>query len=234
MINPITDICWECIFPITLSGINVMPNTKDFATYNTLVCRCPGVPPKIGVPITFWEPARMIDVTRHAYTLVGLGGIKVGKESLKNRGTVGSVAETPSHTSFYHVHYFVYPILSLLGLLTDFQCVEAGDLDVAYMSEFDPLWGSDELQNIFNPEAYLFSNPLAQLACIADCAQASIDKPADKLFWCAGCQGSLYPFGGNVGHHVGPLQASSLLVRSLPCQAPSHGNCEGVRRDRFL
>lgn len=233
MINPITDICWECLFPITLSGVNVTPNAKDFANYNTPLCVCAGTPPKIGVPLTFWEPARMIDVTRHAYRLVGLGGIQVGQESLKNRGTVGSVDEAPSHTSFYHVHYLAYPILSLLGILTDFQCVEKGELDVAYMSEFDPLWGADDLQNIFNPEAFLFSNPLAQLACIADCAQTALNKPMDKLFWCGGCQGSLYPFGGNVGHHVGPLQASSLLVHRCLAKLHRMGIVKGYEESDF-
>ena len=220
MVNPITDVCWECIFPITLSGINVTPNEKDFSNYQTPICICAGTPPKIGIPITFWEPGRMIDVTRHPYKLVGLGGIKVGVENFKNRGTVSLVDEIPSHTSFYQVHYYKFPILAMLGILTDFQCVESGELDVAYMSEFDPLWGDDSLQQIFNPEALFFGNPLAQLACVADCTQASLGYPEDKLFWCGGCQGSLYPFGGNISHHVSPLQATSLLVHR--CLAKLH------------
>jgi conjugal transfer pilus assembly protein TraU len=233
MINPVTDICWECIFPITLGGINVTPNTQDFSSYNTPVCVCAGTPPKIGVPITFWEPARMVDVTRQAYKLVGLGGIKLGNSNVKNRGSVSSIAETPSKTSFHHVHYYTYPILSLLGLLTDFQCVESGELDVAYMSEFDPLWGDDSLQNIFNPEAYLFSSPLVHLSCIADCTLSSMNKPVDKLFWCAGCQGSLYPFGGHVSHHVGLLQASSLLVHRCLAMLHRMGVVKGYDENDF-
>ncbi len=233
MINPITDVCWECIFPITLGGINVTPSAKDFSTYNTPICICAGIPPKIGVPITFWEPARMVDVTRQAYKLVGLGGIKIGKSHIKNRGSVSLVSEIPSHTSFHHIHYYVYPILALLGVLTDFECVERGELDVAYMSEFDPLWGDDNLQNIFNPEAALFSDPLAQIACIADCTLSSLNKPSDALFWCAGCQGSLYPFDGHVAHHVGPLQASSLLVHRCLAKLHRMGVVKGYNQDDF-
>lgn len=233
MINPITDVCWECIFPITLSGINVTPNSPDFSSYKTPACICAGTPPKIGLPITFWEPARMIDVTRHAYKLVGLGGIKLGTDNIKNRGNVSAVDEIPSSTSFHHVHYYVYPIFSLLGILTDFQCVETGDLDVAYMSEFDPLWGDDNLQNIFNPEAFLFSSQLAQLACVADCTQSSLNKPADKLFWCAGCQGSLYPFVGHISHHTGPLQASSLLVHRCLAKLHRMGVVKGYEATDF-
>lgn len=233
MINPITDICWECVFPITLGGVNITPTAKDYSDYNTPFCICAGVPPKIGIPITFWEPARMVDVTRHAYKLVGLGGIQLGSENLKNRGSVSFIAETPARSSFLHVHYYVYPILGLLGILTDFQCVETGELDVAYMSEFDPLWADDNLQNIFNPEAYLFSNPLAQFACIADCAKSSIDQPTDKLFWCAGCEGSLYPFGGNITHHIGPLQASSLLVHRCLAKLHRMGIVKGYAENDF-
>jgi conjugal transfer pilus assembly protein TraU len=220
IINPITDICWECLFPITISGVNITPDAKDFATYNTVTCVCPGTPPQIGVPITFWEPARMVDVTRTPYKLAGLGGIRIAETSLKKRGSVSLIAETPSYTSFHHVHYYVFPILALLNLCTDFQCIEKGELDVAYMSEFDPTWADEDLQLIFNPEALLFSNPLAQLACIADCTASSLATPIDKLFWCAGCEGSLYPFGGHVDHHVGLLQATSLCLHR--CVAKLH------------
>lgn len=233
LINPITDICWECIFPMTVSGVNVTPNTKDFSNHSTLICACAGTPPKIGIPITFWEPCRMVDVTRNAYKLVGLGGIQLGKSSFKNRGSVSFIDESQSYTSFHHVHYYVYPILGLLGLLTDFQCIESGELDVAYMSEFDPLWGDENLQNIFNPEAILFSSHLAQLTCIADCTQTSLNKPDDKLFWCAGCQGSLYPFIGHVTHHRSLLQATSLLVHRCIAKLHRVGVVRGYNEDDF-
>jgi conjugal transfer pilus assembly protein TraU len=233
IINPITDVCWGCLFPMTFGGVNVTPSAQDFSSYSLPVCTCPGVPPKVGVPLTFWEPARMVDVTRRPYKLVGLGGIKLGSDSLKKRGSVSLIEETPSHTSFHHVHYYIYPILAILNYLTDLQCIEAGELDVAYMSEFDPLWGDDSLQNIFNPEAALFSNPLSILTCIIDCTSSSLNKPLDKLFWCAGCQGSLYPFGGHVAHHSGPLQASSLLVHRTLAKLHRMGIVKGYEETDF-
>src|ERR1700733_542685 len=83
-LNPITDVCWECLFPITVSGVNVTPGHKDTTNYHTVVCVCPGLPPKAGIPVTFWEPTRLVDVTRHAYKFLGLGGISLGKETIKN------------------------------------------------------------------------------------------------------------------------------------------------------
>src|SRR3974390_1470681 len=68
--NPITEVCWECLFPITVSGVNVVPGTQDLSGHSQRTCSCAGTPPKIGVPLTFWEPARFVDVTRHAYKML--------------------------------------------------------------------------------------------------------------------------------------------------------------------
>ncbi len=214
-INPITDVCWECLFPITVSGVNVTPNSKDYTTYSQPFCVCAGLPPKAGIPLTFWEPASMIDVTRHAYKMIGLGGVSIGNENIKNRGSVGIVGDGPSQSSFYQVHYYHFPLMAVMEMFTDFSCLERGALDIGYLSELDPLWNDEELSFIINAEAVLFGNSPAQLACIADCAATSLNRPLDKLFWCAGCNGSLYPFTGTVAHHQGGIQASALLVHRL-------------------
>ena len=211
-INPITDICWKCIFPLKVAGFNVTPNHKEFEKNTKRFCSCSGIPPKIGIPIIFWEPTRFVDVTRYPYCLVGLGGISIGN-SIRKRSTVGKVGVNKH--SKYHVHWYIYPVLALLELLTDFICTSKGKLDVGYMTEFDPAWNDDAWAVLLDPEASLFANPLAQLSCISDCSMSSIQEPSNKLFWCAGCHGSLYPFSGNVGHHIGAIQASSLLVSRI-------------------
>ena len=232
-INPFTDVCWECLFPITISGMNVTPDKKDLTDYSTHFCICKGIPPKIGIPLTFWEPLYLVDVTRHAYKLMGLGGISVGKESIKNRGTVSTVADGPNQHSFYQVHFYTYPIISFLELFTDFVCAHKGELEMGYMTELDPLWNDDQLSLILNAEAGLFGNPLAQTACIADCAASSLGKPLDSLFWCAGCQGSLYPFTGTVADHVGAVQASSLLVHRILAKLHRSFMLKGYENNEF-
>lgn len=232
-INPLTDVCWECLFPITVSGVNVFPGNQDLSDHANRMCVCPGVPPKVGVPLTFWEPMRMVDVTRHAYKLIGLGGIQVGNDSIRSKGTVGYIEETTTQNSFYQVHWYEYPLLSILGIFSDFSCMDKGGLDVGYMSEFDPLWSDDTLALILNPEAGLFANPLAQLTCITDCVSSSFSRPSDALFWCAGCEGSLYPFTGNVAHHVGGIQASSLLVQRTIARMHRMGIVKGFEKNDF-
>ncbi len=213
-VNPFTDVCWECLFPITVSGINVTPGHEDLNQHRKTVCTCAGTPPKVGIPLTFWEPTRLVDVTRHAYKLMGLGGLSVGKETIKNRGSIG-FTDASTQASFYHVHWYTYPLFSMLGLFLDFICLEKGEIDMVYMSELDPLWNDDQWALLVNAEAGFFANPAAQLACIADCTASSFNKPLDELFWCAGCEGSLYPFTGTVAHHVGAVQASALLLQRV-------------------
>ena len=61
----------------------------------------------------------------------------------------------------------------------------------------------------------MFANLPAQAACAADCTASSAGLPLDALFWCAGCQGGMYPLTGNVVAHVGGVQASLLAGQRL-------------------
>ena len=220
-VNPITDICWSCIFPIKIGNIPLYSGGReDTNNPSTIPCLCMkdvgGVKlPVPGIPISFWEPARLADVTRTPYCMVSLGGFQLMKSAKKH----GSVARKSNNEalkhSFYHVHWYIYPLIYWLELLTDFVCLEQTSIDVAYLSEFDPLWNNDELNAILNPEAILFGNPIAQLACSADCMMATSGFSSDNLFWCAGCDGGLYPFGGFIENHVGGVQASSLIVERV-------------------
>ncbi len=76
---------------------------------------------------------------------------------------MGILHETNSQNSFYHVHWYEYPLLSILGIFSDFSCIDKGGLDVGYMSEFDPLWNDDSLSVILTPESGLFANSWLRL-----------------------------------------------------------------------
>ena len=216
-LNPVTEICWSCIFPITVGKVPLMQSTKFKDTENPTspVCFCnrgkiPMVP---GISVGFWEPIRIIEVTNTPYCLVNLGGLKV-MEGKSHGGYKKIRSENEKRSkAFYHIHYYVYPVLSLLNLISDFSCMDMSSYDLAYMSELDPLHNSDTLSNFMNPEVFLLSNPIAQAACIADCtASTAIKRSIDSLFWCSGCQGSIYPLNGSIGHHIGGVATSQLLV----------------------
>lgn len=232
LINPITDVCWNCIFPIHVAGVNTTPSHHDSTRYKDRLCFCSGVPPKAGIPVAFWEPTHLIDVTRTPYQLLGLGGVSIGKADIRKRGAVSNVGDS-GRSSFYNVHYYVWPFLQWMGALVDFPCLEKSELEIPYLSEFDPFWDDDEWSSVINPEGHLFASPLAQLSCAADCISSSTSGPIDSLFWCAGCSGSLYPFTGHVPHHVGATQASYLLVHRLLAKIHSLGMGKGFREGNY-
>ena len=214
-VNPITDICWSCLFPITIGSVKVSSGGReDTPNPGQIPCWCPRPPwptPVPGIPVGFWEPVRLVDVTRIPFCMVNMGGLQLSRSHI-NYGVHGARGEGRAQQSFYQVHWYVYPVIYWLELLVDFLCLEQQSFDVAYITELDPLWNADELSFILNPEAVLFGNPLAQAACAVDCAAATAGFPLDALFWCGGCQGSLYPFTGNNAAHNGGVQASLLMV----------------------
>ena len=73
-VNPVSDICWSCLFPITIGGIKVSPSGEDTGNLRNLLCTCGHPVPRIGIPISFWEPVRLIDVTRNKFCLVNTDG----------------------------------------------------------------------------------------------------------------------------------------------------------------
>jgi conjugal transfer pilus assembly protein TraU len=190
-------------------------NREDISNSSRIPCVCSrnGIPVP-GIPIGFWEPARLVDVTRTPFCMVNLGGLQLSKSSV-GYGVHGQKGAGTTKHSFYQVHWYVYPVIYWLELLVDFLCLEQQSFDVAYITELDPLWNADELSFILNPEAVLFANLIAQAACAADCAATSAGFPLDSLFWCGGCQGSLYPFTGNNTAHNGGVQASLLLTQRI-------------------
>lgn len=217
-VNPITDICWSCLFPISIGPVKVNGGGRedtDNPRHIPCLCPKPNIPfPVPGIPVGFWEPARLVDVTRVPFCMVSMGGVKMGNSTV-GYGVHSANGSRQTQNSFYQVHWYVYPVIYWLELIVDFLCLEQQSFDVAYITELDPLWNADELSFILNPEAVLFGNPLAQAACAADCAAATAGFPLNPLFWCGGCQGSLYPFTGNNAAHNGGVQASLLMVQRM-------------------
>ena len=215
-INPITDICWRCLFPLSLGSAHLVsgdnPDTPN-PTSPMQVCT-KGSVTRVGLAIGYWEPFAAVDVTQSPYCLVNLGGVKLNI----GIGDVNGAVETPaSGTSgaFYQVHWYKYPLMAWLNILTSSACLQGGDYDVGYLSELDPAWGDDALNFLINPEAALFANPIAQSACVADAVASFKGHGIDRLFWCMGAQGSSYPLTGHVSYEYAFLQNTTLMAERL-------------------
>lgn len=215
-VNPIADVCWSCLFPMSVGGLNIWPSGRpDTPNPGLPVCACGAPVPRIGIAAGFWEPVRLADVSTKPWCFVNLGGAKIspgfdiGNGQISAAGQVGGQQQS---TSKWHVHWYIYPLLYWMEILADFVCFEQASFDIAYITEVDPLWQDDTLTALINPEAVVFSNPVAQAACAGDCIAATARLPLDATFWCAGCQGPMYPMNGNVASHVGHVQASRLAL----------------------
>lgn len=216
-VNPITDVCWSCMFPMSVGGLPVWPGTRpDTSNPDLPVCACATPVPRIGVAVGFWEPVRLADVTMRPFCFVNLGGLNlspglnIGQKQLRKVMPKGGGNQM---TGGWNVHWYMYPLVSWMQIVVDFLCLEySGGMDIAYISELDPLWQDSELTTILNPEAAIFANPLAVAACAADCAASTAKLPLDPLFWCSGCQGTMYPLNGNVAAQWGHVQGSRLAL----------------------
>lgn len=219
-VNPVTDTAWMEVLPIKMAGVTLMSgdgyDTPDIAT--ATYCICPFPPPiyqRVGVPISFWEPHKTVSTTKDPYYFPELG-TKLETSFLKGdlHGSSNSDVEGTTPFTFFQAHWMFYPVWSIIGMLKDLGCVSTGGIDVAYMTETDPLWQDDSLTLLINPEVVLFSNPIAQMACIADSVSVNLWRPLEALFWCMGSGGSAYPLTGRVPDEA-IIQASLSVANKM-------------------
>ncbi len=198
--NPILDVDWKAMFPIKIGGVKITPGSGTDTVSKFPLCFCGSPIPRIGIKISFWEPVKLVETVRHPGCFPSLGGLKLSLPSFSMTGNYGEGGGTEGdRTSFLHIHHFLYPVFSILGLFSNFGCMDQGGFDLAYMTAFDPLWNDDELAFVLHPEIALVANPVAQAACAADAVKTTEGFPINKLFWCAGSWGSVYPLTGNNG-----------------------------------
>jgi conjugal transfer pilus assembly protein TraU len=217
-LNPVTDVCWRCIFPVKIGGrVSVGGGgQQELAEANeNPFCACGGAGSfTAGVRVSFWEPARMVETVKNAYCFPGLGAGLPNPAPGTLNGSQGTQAAGGENSHFAQAHYYIFPVWSMLELFADFPCLEEAGFDLAYMTEIDPMWNSDVLSFFINPEAILFGNPIAQLACLPDSIAASAGYPLDPLFWCMGSWGSAYPLSGS-STMVNPTAANAGLAARM-------------------
>ena len=234
-VNPVTDVCWSCLFPLSVGGLKIMPsNRPDTENPDLPICACGSPLPRIGVAMGFWEPVRLADVTMKPWCFASLGGKKISPGFNIGHGRAADSVDGHDRGAKWHVHWYVYPLLYWMELLTDVACLEQASFDIAYVTEIDPLWQDDALTALINPEVALFANPIAQTACAADCGAATLKLPLDPLFWCAGCLGSMYPMNGNISEHIGHVQSSRLALSRFAFKLHRQGIAWGTMGKKGL
>ena len=195
--NPITDTNWNNMFPITIAGVQANTGATDQPMHKEPpVCLCPGrlfgatIP---GIGITYWEPVYVAEVAKDGGCLSTVGGI----DSMSFAKNLNSTHNKQARDDRMQVHWYQYPVFSIVRLFADFGCLSTSGFSVGYLTELDPTHQNDQWGVVFSPEVVLFSSPIAYLACIPDVISSAFGYPIDPLFWCSGSQSPVYPLTGN-------------------------------------
>lgn len=222
VLNPITDVCWECMFPARIGVIEFGrgSDTVPGGEIGSPVCACVSSgTATLGLKVAFWEHAYLVETVKNPWCMPALGsGLDVGISELQagvNRSQ--STTDGDSSYSSQQVHWYTFPVWTLLDMFWDFPCISSFEFDLAYPTEVDPTWQDDLLSFILNPEALLFGNPVTQLSCMADSVAASVGAPIDPLFWCQGSWGGSYPLNGSSNttnpNHLNAQMAGRMIYK---------------------
>lgn len=237
-VNPISDIAWSSLFPMTIGSVPVVPSgvgLPDTENPVSPVCGCPvAAPPyyRVGLTIGYWEPYALVDVTRKPYCMVNMGmELNLGGLDQEVGGRTTSHAGDFSDGRFYWVHWYKYPLIFFLQLMQSAACMQQDNFDLAYLTELDPTWDDDQTAFVINPEAILFGNPITQLSCMAESILTSTGNalPIDALFWCMGAQGSAYPMTGNTAYSYSPVSAGTLIAERMNFKLHREGVVQDTR-----
>ncbi len=197
----ITDVCWNCIFPIKLAGINLsMTGTAPDNAASGTVCACKDglnvYHP--GVLTAMWEPRKLIELTRTPGCMSSLGGVTLdlGNDLQFGPQTDGAAEEQRERfsISFYNAHMYAMPLLRMLDMYLPGQCNADpySDFDIINFTEIDPTWNNTMLAFFQNPESAAVANVIAMQACAGEAAaQFAGKQPIDSLWWCAGSWGAV-------------------------------------------
>lgn len=223
--------CWSAMFPVKVAGKKLMSKSgydeAMGAAQDKFLCKCggdlsSGKLPSIGTPVGYWQPTKLVELTRKPYCLPSLGGYQMSDAPAATggaRATGGGHGETAepdaTHANVMHFHTYAYPVMSMLKIFDFPTCLvdNVTSFDVAMLSEAFPTWYDTSLAAVLSPEALLFANPVALAAGAADCAAATAtSNPIDSLFWVAGCWGGMYPLSGVISSSVDLTQTTSLYA----------------------
>ena len=153
----LTDICYECIFPIKIAAARVGKGTVPAASAQNPMCVCPGAfgIPAPGATIGMWSPARLIEFTRDPGCSPVLNGAVLPARNRADLGAHGEGVNDAGDLAFYHWHYFSFPLLSMLdmGFLSRCASGDYSSMDLMYLSELDPTWKKEKLAAITAPES---------------------------------------------------------------------------------
>ncbi|AXH16395.1 hypothetical protein CP985_03355 [Malaciobacter mytili LMG 24559] len=160
-----------------------------------------------GLKATIAEPVAMLEFTNTPWNIVAIGK-KFDKSITRKQGT--SRADNGYRR---YGHFIAFAPLGLLNFVQDAVCFERmSSFSFLYWSEVIPSQTNDVMalftQGSKGPFSKIwYNNPIAALACSADCIATYFNKNINSLHWCAGCAGST---GNNTAYGGGKVEEPIL------------------------
>lgn len=177
-----------------------------------------GVQIPLGFKASLIEPIMGISSSNQPGDLVGIN-VDLGHDLFDKEGTSREGSENTNETTlFRQINFMTFPFMAMVGfVLPEAICFDkTTEMTSNYISDVDPLYQNDILSLAVNTGKSfgrtLLINPLADLACIADCAAATAGYPINSLFWCDGCRGNIG--GTDTGYtKIGdPIENSEMII----------------------
>lgn len=222
VVNPITDVCWECMFPMTVGRTITIKSAElpDAETDASAFCACgSNINIEAGINFSYWEPVRTVEVVRHSGCMPSLGGAQMNLADV----SVDHARSSRRGTAFWQAHWYTTPWLFITEVIADFGCYEAAPWDLAYLSELDPTWDDPLASFVLHPDSALFTSGSVLGACAVDCIAATAAVSMDALYWCSGCSGALFPLSGWIASQVSPVQAWHLIAHRFAVKLARQG-----------
>lgn len=161
---------------------------NSFGTLDLCSCDRGGGLLGAGLKMQIVEPVGVIESTYSPWNIVSLGANM--DEGSKSYGA----GRRKGHGKRYH-HYIAFAPFSFLNLIQDKVCFERfTSLMIPYFSEIIPTQNSDILANMTQISRgplgkSWYSNPIAALMAIPDCAATTFSEPMNSLIYTVGCAG---------------------------------------------
>lgn len=182
-----------------------------------------GVVIPIGFKASLVEPIMGVSTSNQPGDLVGidvdLGHDLFDKEGTSREGNAEGSAEASNETTlFRQINFMTFPFMAMVGfVLPEAICFDkTAEMTTNYISDVDPLYQNDILSLAVNTGKSfwrtLLINPLADLACVADCAASTAGYPINSLYWCDGCRGNIGATNTGYTKTGDPIENSEMII----------------------
>lgn len=176
---------------------------------------------------THIEPFANFSASAGSFNFVGLntgsGSSILGVKKGVTRKSIEKSEKTDTTASFMQSNMLPFVISSIIGFIdvTQTICLGSDAVDSFYISDIDPLYQNDGLNNIWtlikSPTRLLdLLIPAFEMRCIVDCLASSINTPLDAFYTCNGCRGGLGSQDSGWGkHNNDPMENAETLAYKL-------------------